>query len=378
MNLFRSSKHPFVKWWWNTDRKTFLLVGLLMCVGLAVVSTASAAVSNTYDVGTYYFFKRQAVFIFLTLVTMVSLSLFSEKNVLRLGIIIFLVSLVGLVATQVLGSNVKGAQRWVYFAGISIQPSEFMKPGFIVLTAAILSVQNHALILQRFWVSFVFLALIWGLLLLQPDFGMSVLFGAVWFAQCFLAGVPLVLLLPLIFMGLFALGGGYLFLPHVASRIQRFVDPTAGDSYQVDQAREAFLSGGFFGRGAGEGSVKYYLPDAHTDFIFAVIGEEFGIIVCLILLFIYVALVYHVFKRVQDQESNFTLVAAGGLVTLFALQAIINMGVALQVLPTTGMPLPFISYGGSGTLAMGVVMGMVLALLRRKEGRVRNRRRRRI
>ncbi len=202
------------------------------------------------------------------------------------------------------------------------------------------------------------------LLVMQPDFGMAFAAAVVWSAQCFLAGLPLFWVGVLMVVGIGGLLAGYRYLDHVQSRIDRFLDPALGDTYQVDTALSAFASGGLLGRGPGEGIVKARLPDAHADFVFAVVGEEFGLLACLVLVALLAFVVLRGFLRLQHEEDMFRLLAAAGLFTLFGVQALINMAVSLSLLPTKGMTLPFISYGGSSMLALAVAMGMVLALTR--------------
>jgi cell division protein FtsW len=284
----------------------------------------------------------------------------------RLAIIGFAASLLLLLLTLVVGPEVKGATRWLYVAGISVQPSEFLKPFFVVVCAWLFAEQRRQEGIPGDLIALALLGLVLGCLVLQPDFGMAAVVSAVFAAQIFVAGLPLAWI-----GALFAAAAGgavaaYLYVPHVTSRVDRFLDPASGDSYQIDTALRAFADGGFFGRGPGEGVVKRVLPDAHTDFIFAVAGEEYGIVVCLLLIALFAFVVLRGFGRLVRQESLFALLGAGGLLIQFGLQALINMGVNLNLLPTKGMTLPFVSYGGSSLLALALGMGMVLALTRRQ------------
>lgn len=366
MSVFRRSRHPLVRWWWEMDRGTVFLLLALMFAGGVAVTTASVAVAKTYQVGPYYFAIKQSIFLATGLVVMVALTLLHPVGVKRIGWLLMALAFGGVLLTLFVGVDVKGASRWISIAGQTIQPSEFLKPAFIIVNATLLARANSAQLRQGFVFSLGLMALVGLPLLLQPDFGMFLLLGLVWFAQVFMAGVPVLFLIPLVLSGLGAIMGAYFALPHVRDRIARFMDPGSSDTYQVDQASEAILSGHLFGRGVGEGVVKHTLPDAHTDFIFAVVAEEFGIIVCLLLLGAYVTLVLRGFNRVMLQQDRFVLLAGGGILCLLAIQVMVNIGVALHLLPTTGMTLPFISYGGSATLSMALMMGFLLALLRKR------------
>ncbi|NBX86435.1 MAG: cell division protein FtsW [Proteobacteria bacterium] len=368
MSLFRQSRHPIVRWWWEMDRVSVITLLVIMLCGAVAVTTASVAVAKTYNVGAYYFALRQYVFLGVAAGLMVVLTGLKPVGVQRLGMILFGVAFVGLLLTFVLGVEVKGAKRWLEIAGQSVQPTEFLKPALIILTAMLLAHDEPQRRLQGFLVSIVLMAMVAIPVLLQPNFGMVLAMGTVWFAQVFMAGLPLLWLAPLVAGGLCVVVGSYMLLPHVRDRLERFVNPGASDTYQIDQASEAIMAGHLWGRGAGEGVVKNQLPDAHTDFIFAVVVEEFGILVGLMLMGLFLFLVLRGFSRVVEQDDRFVLLAAGGLLTLVSLHVCVNIGVALHLVPTTGMTLPFVSYGGSSTFAMALVFGLLLALLR-KQGR---------
>lgn len=354
------------RWWWSVDKPILFLTLGLMLFGLLSVSLASSAVMDVYDVGTYYFFKKQLFFLILAIPAVLMLSTFSSTGIRRLSYLMLIACFIGIVMTLFLGDDVKGARRWVKLAGFTLQPTEFLKPTLVVVTAWLLSFSREEERAMRFWVSFSVLSVLVGLMFLQPDFGMIIMHSAVWAMQVSISGMPFEWLVLLGAIGVGLMLSGYVFLDHVRSRIDRFLDPSSGDSYQVDQSREALLNGGFFGQGAGEGVVKHHLPDAHTDFILAVIGEEFGLIVCLVLLLIYCAILWRGYRIILEKDDRFTILAGAGLLCVLALQVFVNMGVVLNILPTTGMTLPFISYGGSGTLAMAVTIGFILAFMRKR------------
>lgn len=346
-----------------------LLLALFVFGGIAV-STASIAVAKTYGVGPYYFAFKQYIFLFVSMVVMVCLTALRPRGVQRVGWIFLVVALAAVALTLVTGVDVKGATRWITVAGQTVQPSEFLKPAFILATASLLSAVDTGARQRGFLLACGLMGGVAFLLLQQPDVGMVMLLGLVWASQVFLSGISILWLAPLSLLGLVLGVGSYITFDHVQSRVARFLNPEGTDTYQVDQAREAILTGHLFGRGAGEGVVKHTLPDAHTDFIFAVLAEEFGIIICLLLLLIYFFIVFRGFYCLMHQDNRFSFIALGGLLTLLALQVMINIAVALHIVPTTGMTLPFISYGGSATLGMAISMGFVLALLRRRQLRL--------
>lgn len=366
MSIFRQSRHPIVRWWWSLDRTFLLLVFGIMLFGGICVTTASFSAAKTYNVGAYHFAFKQYIFLFMAIGAMLFMTLLKPAGVRKIGFLLFILSYAGIVYTLIGGIDVKGATRWINILGQTIQPTEFMKPALILVTAFFLSRTRQEDRFKGFVFAVLSLAVVVIPVLMQPDFGMFLMFSLVWAAQIFMSGVSLWLILPLAFGGIATAGIGYTLLPHVQSRVARFLSPDGGDTYQVDQAAEAILSGHLFGRGAGEGVVKFTLPDAHTDFIFAVVVEEFGLVIGGVLLFLYATLVIQGFARTLSLKDRFAMVAASGLLTLLALQVLINIGVALHVLPTTGMTLPFISYGGSATLTMGLSMGFILALTKKQ------------
>jgi cell division protein FtsW len=356
-----------VRWWWEMDRPSVAIIIALMVIGVVAVSTASVAVAKTYAVGPYYFALRQMLYAVCALVIMLVMSTFSPTAIKRLALLLFIVAFGGTLLTFVMGVEVKGARRWLDIAGQSVQPTEFVKPALIVLTAWLLEDGRRSVRLRGFMASIVLILMVGIPVLLQPNFGMALAMGSVWFAQVFMAGMPLLWLVPLMGGGVLVTLVGYLMFAHVRDRIERFLNPSGNDTYQVDQAMDAIMSGHLFGRGAGEGVVKHTLPDAHTDFIFPVIIEEFGIIAGLVILTLYGLLVWRGFQRLVNQEDRFMLLAGGGMLSLIAVHVCVNMGVSLQVVPTTGMTLPFISYGGSSSFAMAILFGFLLAMLRRKK-----------
>ena len=267
-----------------------------------------------------------------------------------------------------IGEEIKGARRWISLGFISIQPSEFIKPFFSILTASILMQRYINPKFPAFKLSFILYAMVIGLVILQPDFGMAITISAVWAGQMFLAGLSMVWVVLLTIGGVVGLLAAYNFLPHVTVRINSFLDPSTSENYQVKKSIEAFTNGGVFGTGPGEGTVKQHLPDSHTDFIFAVVGEELGMIVCLLIIFLFAFIVIRGLIRVIKVGDLFAMLAVAGLLMQLGFQAIINIGVTLHLLPTKGMTLPLMSYGGSSILSVSLTIGAILALTRKRYG----------
>ena len=354
------------RWWWTVDRWTLLAVALLIAIGTLLTLAASPAVAEKLGLHPQHFVLRQVVFLPLAIAVMFIVSLMSPRGVRRISVIGLAISLIFVGLTLLMGEEIKGATRWLQLAGLSIQPSEFVKPCFAVTAAWMLAEQRRREGVPGGLICCALFAVVVWLLVSQPDFGMTAVVSAVWFGQCFIAGLPMLCLGILAVLGLVGAVVAYATSTHVASRIDLFLNPASGDSYQIDRAMDAFGQGGLLGRGPGEGMVKRVLPDAHTDFIFSVAGEEFGLIACLIIVGLFGFVTMRGFARLLREEDLFVLLAAAGLLTQFGLQALINIGVNVNLLPTKGMTLPFISYGGSSMLALALAMGMVLALTRRR------------
>ena len=354
------------RWWWTVDRWTLLAVALLIAIGTLLTLAASPAVAEKLKLDPQHFVLRQVIFLPLAMAVIFIVSFMSPRGVRRISVIGLAISLILVGLTLFMGEEIKGATRWLQLAGLSIQPSEFVKPCFAVTAAWMLAEQRRREGVPGGLICCALFAVVVSLLVSQPDFGMTAVVSAVWFGQCFIAGLPMLWVGILAVLGLAGAVVAYATSTHVASRIDLFLNPASGDSYQIDRAMDAFGQGGLLGRGPGEGMVKRVLPDAHTDFIFSVAGEEFGLIACLIIVGLFGFVTMRGFARLLREENLFVLLAAAGLLTQFGLQALINIGVNVNLLPTKGMTLPFISYGGSSMLALALAMGMVLALTRRR------------
>ncbi len=355
-------------WWWTVDRWTLVAVALLVALGGVMVLAASPAIATRLGLDNFHFVRRQFLYLPVAVMIIFSISLMSPLWVRRLAVVMFGVFSLLTIATLLVGPEVKGAHRWLQFGSFTLQPTEFLKPAFAVVAAWMFAEQRRSDEIPGNLISMGLFAFVIILLLLQPDVGMTLVISAVWFAQFFLAGLPIFWVVLFVIFGIVSAAAAYSLFPHVASRVDRFMDPSGGGNYQIERAMEAFQTGGFFGVGPGDGSVKRQLPDAHTDFIFAVLGEEFGVIICLLVVALFAFVVLRGFSRLMEEKNFFIVLAAAGLLTQFGLQAIINIGVNLRLMPTKGMTLPFISYGGSSMFALAVMMGMLLALSRRRVG----------
>ena len=350
------------RWWRGIDQQTIIALGLLFAFSLMLVTTASPAVAMRIGLEESYFSTRQVIYLLIAGTVIFTLSFMDRYLIKRAAIIGFLLSFILLILVKFFGYEVKGAKRWINIIGFSMQPSEFLKPCFSVMTAWILSMRENNI--PSFSISIFLYSLVAVVLITQPDFGMLIMVTMVWGVQLFVSGLPILWILIAIIGGIIGVFGAYTMLPHVAQRINSFLDPSGSENYQVTKSIAAFENGGLYGRGPGEGSVKQVLPDSHTDFIFAVAGEEFGAVVCLIIAAIFAFIVIRGLVLLVYEEDRFTVLASVGLLSQFGLQSVINMGVTLNLLPTKGMTLPFISYGGSSTLSVAIGMGMLLALTR--------------
>ncbi len=356
------------RWWWTVDRWTLAALGAIVAIGAVLTLAASPPVAERLGLDTFHFAKRQFLFLGLAAAIIFSMSFLSPRGVRRAALGCLVAAMALMVLTLFIGPEIKGATRWLPVGPYSMQPSELVKPGFAVVAAWMFAEQRLDGRFPGYGIATGLFFAIAALLLMQPDVGMTMVVAAVWGVQFFVAGLPLALVAGIGFGFLIASVGAYFTFAHVQVRVDRFLDPAGGESYQVSRALEAFYNGGWAGRGPGEGRVKEFLPDAHADFIFAVAGEEFGLVLCLIMVVLFAFVVLRGFSRVLKSGDLFVLLAVTGLLVQFAVQAIINMASNINLMPPKGMTLPFISYGGSSTLALAVGMGMVLALTRERPG----------
>ena len=355
-------------WWWTVDRWLLAALILLMGFGALLVMSASPPVAERLGTDSFHFIYRQFFFLFAAFITLIGVSLMEAKWIRRCGVLGFLAAIVILIATPFFGTEIKGATRWISLGPVSLQPSEILKPCFAIMAAWMFEQSRLDPKFPGNVINIGLLCLVIVLLMTQPDLGQTMLITVAWSAQFFVAGLPLALVSLLACGGLAIAIAAYFIHPHVKSRVDRFLDPSSGDNYQIERSMEAFRNGGLYGAGPGEGSVKNVLPDAHSDFIFAVAGEEFGLLFCLAIVVLFVFAVIRGLVRIHGEKNLFVVLAVSGLLVQFGLQAIVNMASSLQLIPPKGMTLPFISYGGSSTLALAVGMGAVLALTRKGSG----------
>ncbi|WP_074381399.1 FtsW/RodA/SpoVE family cell cycle protein [Bartonella doshiae] len=363
--ITRADRDPIANWWWTIDRSIFAACLILMGIGIMLSFAASPTIAKKIGIAdSFYFVRWHIIFSIPAFFVMVTISFFSLRNIRRLCALLLIVTLVLMVATLFWGPELKGARRWIPLFGISVQASEFMKPAFVVISAWLFSEQvgrkgipGHSLAT----ILYVFCSV---LLVLQPDIGQTLLMSATWGGLFFVAGMPLSIILLFLILGVLGSVLAYLFLHHVRERIDGFLTGE-GNTFQVDVGREAILNGGWFGRGPGEGTVKRIIPDSHTDFVFSVAAEEYGIILCLLIMMLFGFIVMRSLYIALNTRDSFTRLGITGIAMMIGFQSAINMAVNLHLIPPKGMTLPFISYGGSSMVAIALSMGILLSLTRR-------------
>jgi cell division protein FtsW len=364
-NPVRVTEPVIPRWWRTIDKLTLSAVFVLFGIGLLLGLAASVPLASRNGLEPFYYVQKQMIFGALGLGTMIAVSMMSADAIRRLGVLGFIASMALVALLPFIGEDHgKGAVRWLSLGGFSLQPSEFLKPGFIVVTAWLMAAAQQLNAPPGKLLSLLLAIIVVGFLAMQPDFGQSalVLFG--WGVVYFVAGAPMLLIVIVAgivgMVGIFAYGAS----EHFARRIDGFLSPDVDPRTQLGYATNAIQEGGFFGVGVGEGQVKWSLPDAHTDFIIAVAAEEYGLILVLCILGLYALIVVRSLVRLMQERDPFTRLAGAGLACIFAVQAMINMGVAVRLLPAKGMTLPFVSYGGSSLIAAGLTVGALLALTR--------------
>ena len=367
--LSRSDRSWLGQWFWTIDHVLLALVLVLIGIGLIAVAAASPAAAHRlarggHELAPLHFFWRQLLWVALGLPVLVGASLLPVATVRRLGLWGSAAGIAGLMLVMLIGQSAHGGQRWLDLGGFQLQPSEFLKPFFVIATAQILALRFEDETLPALTISFATLVCVVALLVMQPDFGQTALICAVWLVMAFAAGMRARIAGAAALLGAGGLGIAYAAGGHIAKRIDTFIHGT-GDRFQVEAALNCFKAGGLFGVGPGNGTVKMQLPEPATDYIFSVIGEEFGAVACIAVALLFAAVVVRALSRLMEEDRPFVLLAAAGLTVQFGLQAAINILVNVHLLPSKGMTLPFISHGGSSFVALCGGMGLLLALLRR-------------
>ncbi|MDR1609537.1 MAG: putative lipid II flippase FtsW [Holosporales bacterium] len=355
------------RWITSIDRVILFSVLAIVAIGIWVSMSSTPAIAMKLSLSPFHFVIHHIIITPVACLLMVFISFLQARHVRKLAAIGYVVCLVVIACTLLIGSEIKGARRWVSILGFSIQPSEFMKPILVVMTAWFIAEQYRDRRFPGILMSIVSLAIVIPLILIQPDIGMIIVMVATWIAQIFVSGVSITMMATFISSVICALVGIYFTFPHCADRVNRFLmgDSSDADSYQIRKSLDAFRSGGFFGKGPGEGEIKTLVPDAHSDFVFSVIGEEFGFLLCFAIIVLFVTIFARSIIRVIHSSSMFSFSAVFGIVFQICIQAVINICTALDVIPTKGMTLPFISYGGSSLLASAIGIGIVLSLTKR-------------
>ncbi|MES2755608.1 MAG: putative peptidoglycan glycosyltransferase FtsW [Pseudomonadota bacterium] len=373
----RGDRSPLGLWIWDIDRVLLLLALLLMAIGLVAVAAASPASAQRYSgehhkVAPLFFFWWQVAWVGVSLPILIAVSMLPVRAARRMALIGLAVCMLLLILVPLIGVEKNGARRWIDVGVSLLQPSEFLKPCFVVSTAWLLSLRSQDKTLPVQWLTALLTAVIGVLLMLQPDFGQTVIFAVIWLALMTISGTSPRVLAMLAGCVPVGLGLAYAFYDTARKRIDGFLFPDAEasgnaliDHYQTDMAHATLTAGGITGTGPGGGTVKFKLPEAHTDYIYSVIGEEFGLVVCGIIAILFLAIVIRVFIKLLDEEDEFRILASAGLATQFGAQALVSMAVNTGLAPSKGMTLPFISYGGSSMIALSIGMGLLLAFTRR-------------
>jgi len=358
-------------WWKNIDKSIFFLIMLLFCLGLffSLVSTSLIA-SDKLNTNSYYFFFKHFFYIGIGVFFIIIFSSINKDNLFKISIILFFVCFIFLTLVPIIGVEVKGSKRWLDFFFLPrFQPIEFLKPFIIVIIASILSSEKNSNLYYKYLLSFIVITPIIFLLIAQPDIGQTFLVFLTWLSLIFISGINLVIFF--LFFGLMLALFLYLVFfvskfGYILIRLKSFFDPSSGNNYQSEKASEAIINGGFFGKGIGEGILKNRVPEAHTDYIVSVISEEFGAIIIIVLMIIFLFFIYQVFKKLYFEKNNKVKLILVGSISIILFQALIHIGVNIRLFPTTGMTLPFLSYGGSSILGTAILSGIILNLTKRR------------
>ena len=362
----------YYDWWKNIDKSILLLIILLFSLGLffSLVSTSLIA-SDKLDTNSYYFFFKHLFYIGIAIFFVIFFSSINQTNLFRTSVVLFIICFIFLILVPIIGIEVRGSKRWLEFPFLPrFQPIELLKPFIIIMVASVLSTEKGKNIYYKYFLSFIVIVPIMFLLITQPDIGQTFLIFLTWLSLIFISGISLVVFFMFFGIVLSLLLYLIFFIPkfeYIKDRIESFFNPVSGThNFQSDKASEAIINGGFFGKGIGEGVLKNRVPEAHTDYIVAVISEEFGAIIIVVLMMIFLFFIYQVFKKLYFEKSNKVRLILVGSITLILLQALIHIGVNIRLFPTTGMTLPFLSYGGSSIVSTAILCGIILNLTKRK------------
>jgi len=361
----------YYEWWKNIDKFIFILIVAMFFLGLffSLVSTSIIA-SDKLDTNTYYFFIKHLAFIILAIFLLIGFSFLKQEKLYKLSKILFVISFCFLILVPFIGVEVKGSKRWIEFFFLPrFQPIEILKPFFIIMIASVLSLKNYKNIYLKYFFSFLLILPITILLITQPDIGQTFLITLIWFSLIFVSGINLIFFFSFFGLVFIILSYIVLFIPkfeYIQNRLFAFLDPNSGNSYQSEKASEAISNGGFFGKGIGEGTLNSRIPEAHTDYIISVISEEFGILIVILIMLVLLVFSYQVLRKINLENDNKVKLILVGSVTIILLQAFIHIGVNIRFLPTTGMTLPFLSYGGSSIISTAILSGIILNLTKRK------------
>tara|TARA_E500000331_G_scaffold116674_1_gene113978 strand:+ start:362 stop:1486 length:1125 start_codon:yes stop_codon:yes gene_type:complete len=371
MNQISLINKLYYEWWKNIDKSIFFLIIILFSLGLffSLVSTSLIA-SDKLNTNSYYFFLRHLLYTFIGIFFIIFFSTLSQKNLYKISVVLFMICFIFLALVPFIGIEVKGSKRWVDFIFLPrFQPIEILKPFTIIMIASILSSEKSSNVYYKYFLSFILITPIIFLLITQPDIGQTFLVILTWLSLIFISGINLIIFF--LFFGLMLLLLLYLifFVPkfsYILVRLKSFFDPSSGNNYQSEKASEAIINGGFFGKGIGEGVLKSRVPEAHTDYIVSVISEEFGVIVIILLMIIFLFLIYQIFKKLYFEKNNKVKLILVGAASIILFQALIHLGVNIRMFPTTGMTLPFLSYGGSSIVGTAILSGVILNLTKRR------------
>ena len=371
--LFNNSFYKFYySWWKNINKSVLFLIIILFGFGLffSLVSTSLIA-SDKLDTNSYYFFFKHFTYIGIGVFTIILFSSLNHNDLIKISKILFVLCLFFLILVPIAGVEVKGSKRWIDFIFFPrFQPIELLKPFLIVIIAHVLSYENKKNVYYKYFLSFLIIIPVILLLIAQPDIGQSFLIFLTWLSLIFISGINLIIFFVFFGLVLILLIAVVFFFPnkfgYILIRLKSFFDPTSGNNYQSEKASEAIINGGFFGKGIGEGTLKNRIPEAHTDYIVSVISEEFGVLFIILLMIIFLFLVYQVFKELYFEKDNQIKLILVGSISIILLQALIHIGVNIRLFPTTGMTLPYISYGGSSIISTSILSGIIINLTKRK------------